>query len=102
MFLHESNDIPVVHRGNVHLICTVWALRFSCRAESVVSLSSSSSVGPMANATDVLQPSGLIVLTLSPRVFGHSHVRRQMPPTSTMTREILVAKGGTMWLRINR
>jgi hypothetical protein len=35
----------------------------------------------MANATDVLQPSRLIVLTLSPplRVFGRSHVRRQVP-----------------------
>jgi hypothetical protein len=40
----------------------------------------------MVNATDVLQPKRLIVLT--PR-----------PPT---TRDILVAKGGTMWARINR
>ena len=42
--------------------------------------SSSSSVGPMANATEVLQPSTLIVITLSPpRLFGCSHIRRQVP-----------------------
>ena len=36
----------------------------------------------MVNATDVLQPKRLIVLTLfpPPQVFGCSHVRRQMPP----------------------
>ena len=66
------------------------------------SSSSSSSVGPMVNATDVLQPKRIIVLTLFPRVFGRSHVCRQMPPHSPMTREILVAKGGTMWARINQ
>ena len=44
------------------------------------SSSSSSSVGPVANATDVLQPSTLIVLTLSPRLLGRSHVRHQVPP----------------------
>jgi len=46
-------------------------------------VSSSSLVGPITNATDVLQPSRLIVLTLSPpptRMFGHSHIRRQVPP----------------------
>ena len=44
-------------------------------------LTSSSSVGPVANATDVLQPSRLIVLTLSaPRLFGRSHVRHEVPP----------------------
>ena len=53
----------------------------------------------MVNATDVLQPKRLIVLALfPPRVFGRSHVRRQMPP---MPQETLVAKGGTMWARIN-
>jgi len=62
---------------------------------------SSSSVGPVPDATDVLQPSRLIVLTLPPPpvwMFPHS-----LPgtPTST-TREILVAQGGTMWARINR
>jgi len=37
--------------------------------------SSSSSVGPVANATDALQPSRLIVFTLNPpRLFGCSHV----------------------------
>ena len=30
------------------------------------------------------------------------HVRRQMPPRLPATRETLVAKGGTMWARINR
>ena len=62
---------------------------------------SSSSVGPVANATDVLQPSRLIVLTLSPPTVGRSHVRRQVPPTYTTTREVLVAKGGTVWVRID-
>ena len=38
MLLHKSNDIPEVHRSDVHSICTVWALRFSYRAESVLSL----------------------------------------------------------------
>ena len=60
------------------------------------------SVGPVANATDVLQPSRLIVLTLSPLpvwTFPHSPPGT---PTSTTVREILVAKGGTMWARINR
>jgi len=61
--------------------------------------SSSSSVGPMANATDVLQPSRLIVLTLSPpRVWAFP----RLPTGSPTTREILVAKGGTVWARINR
>ena len=41
---------------------------------------------------------GLLYSPYSPRVFGRSHVRRQMP---AQTREILVAKGGTMWARIN-
>jgi len=63
----------------------------------------SSSIGPVADATDVLQPSRLIVLTLSPPhpVWTFS---RSPPgtPTSTTTREILVAKGGTKWARINR
>jgi hypothetical protein len=56
----------------------------------------------MVNATGVLQPSRLVVLTLFPRVFGRSHVRRQMTPRPPTTREILVAKGGTVWARINR
>ena len=65
--------------------------------------STSSSVGPMVNATGVLQPKRLIVLTLSPPcLFKRSHVRRQMPPHLPTTREILVAKGGTMWARINQ
>ena len=63
---------------------------------------SSSSVGPMVNATDVLQPKRLIILALFPRVFGRSHVRRQMPPRPPTMREILVAKSATMWARINR
>ena len=55
----------------------------------------SSSVGPVANATDVLQPIGLLY---SP--YPHHSVwtfPRSPPgtPTSTTTREILVAKGET-------
>ena len=42
--------------------------------------SSSSSVGPVANTTDVRQPGWLIVLTLSPCLFGRSHVHRQVSP----------------------
>ena len=64
---------------------------------------SSSSVGPMVNATDVLQPKRLIVLTISPppRVwtFPRSPTDATTFPT---TREILVENGGTMWARINR
>jgi len=37
MFLHKNNGIPEVHRDVVHSICTVWALKLSCRAESVMS-----------------------------------------------------------------
>ena len=45
------------------------------------SSSSSLSVGPVANATDVLQPDWLIALTLSPpRLLRSSHVRCQVPP----------------------
>jgi hypothetical protein len=51
--------------------------------------SSSSSIGPVANATDVLEPSRLIVLTLFP------------PPVWRFS-TFLVAKGRTMWARINR
>ena len=40
----------------------------------------SSSVGPMANATDVLQPIGLLYSPYSPHLFGRSNVRRQVPP----------------------
>jgi hypothetical protein len=55
----------------------------------------------VANATDVLQPSRLIVLTLSPLPVWT--FPRSLPgtPTSPTTREILVAKGGTTWTRIN-
>ena len=55
-------------------------------------------VGPVANATDVLQPSRLIVLTLFPTF------PRSPPGTSAFPamQEIPVAKGGTMWERINR
>jgi len=62
---------------------------------------SSPSVGPVANATNVLQPSRLIVLTLSPPPVWT--FPRSLPgtPTSTTTREILVVKGGTVWVRIN-
>ena len=41
---------------------------------------SSSSVGPVANATDVLQPTGLLYSPYPPRLFGRSHIRRQVPP----------------------
>ena len=59
-------------------------------------------VGPIANAADVLQPSRLIVLTLSPPPVWT--FPRSPPGTSTspVTREILVAKGGTMSARINQ
>ena len=74
-----------------------------CFGSGYSSSSPPPSVGPVVSATDVLQPKRLIVLTLFPRVFRRSHVRRQMPSRpSPMTREILVVKGGTMWARINR
>jgi hypothetical protein len=62
--------------------------------------SSSSSVGPMANATDVLQPSRFIALTLFPPPVWTFPRSPPGTPTSTTTREIPVAKGGTMWARI--
>jgi len=40
----------------------------------------SSSVRPMANATDVLQPAGLLYSPYPPLLFGRSHVCRQVPP----------------------
>jgi len=64
--------------------------------------SSSTSVGPVANATDVLQPSRLIVITLSPPPVWTFPRLPPGTPMSTTMREILVAKGGTMWARINR
>ena len=45
---------------------------------STSSASSSSSVGPMANATDVLQPIGLLYSPYPPRLFGCSHIRHQV------------------------
>ena len=60
--------------------CTYRCLLESWCMYPSSSSSSSSSVGPVANSTDVLQPSRLIVLTLSPRLFGRSHVRRQVAP----------------------
>jgi len=39
---------------------------YTTHARCRTHFTTSSSVGPMANATDVLQPSRLIVLTLSP------------------------------------
>jgi len=65
-------------------------------------VNSSSSVGPVANTTDVLQPSRFIVLTLSPPRVWTFPRSPTGAPTSPTTREILVAKGGTMWVRINR
>ena len=64
--------------------------------------SSSSSVGHVANATDVLQPSRLIVPSLSPPPVWTLTHSPPGTPTSTTTREILVAKDGTMWVRINQ
>jgi len=65
-----------------------------------MSPSSSSSVGPVANATDVLQPGWLINLNLStPLVWTFP---RSLPGNSTTTRQILVPKGGTVWARIGR
>jgi len=57
---------------------------------------SSSSVGPVANATDVLQPAWLIVLTLSPPPVWMFPRSPPGTPTSPTTREILVAEGGTV------
>ena len=60
--------------------------------------SSSSSLGPMVNATDVPQPKRLIVLTLFPPcvwTFPRS------PTDAPAMQEIPVAKGGTMLERIN-
>ena len=52
----------------------------------------------MVNATDVLQPKRLIVLTLfPPRVWTFP----RSPTDAPTTREILLAKGRTMWARIN-
>ena len=82
-------------------VSTECKLTATIHMPSFSSSSSSSSVGPVANATDVLQPRRLIVLNLSPSAplwtFPHS------PPgasTSATMREILVAKGGTVWARI--
>jgi len=63
---------------------------------------SSSLVGPVANATYVLQPNSLIVLALLPPPVWTFPRSPPGAPTSTTTREILVAKGGTMWARINQ
>ena len=41
---------------------------------------SSSSVGPVADATDVLQPIGLLYSPYPPHLFGRSFVHRQVPP----------------------
>jgi len=40
---------------------------------------------------------GLLYSPYPPRLFGRSNVRHQVTPTSTMTREIPVAKGGSVW-----
>ena len=70
---------------------------------SMILPSSSSSVGPMVNSTDVLQPKRLIVLTLfPPRVWTFPRSPTDAPTSPPTTREIPVAKGGTMWARINR
>jgi len=60
------------------------------------------SVGPIANATDVLQPNRLIVLTLSPLPVWTFPRLLTGTSTSPMMREILVSKGGSMWARINQ
>ena len=65
-------------------------------------VSSSSSVGPVANATDVLQPIGLLYSPYPPPACLDVPTFAARYPTSTTTREILVAKGGSMWVRINR
>jgi hypothetical protein len=62
---------------------TINVHRHSCKAPIIHFRFSpfSSSVGPAANATYALQPRRLIVLTLTPpHLFGHSHVRCQVPP----------------------
>ena len=52
----------------------------SCFPHSSGKISSSSSVGPVANATDVLQPIGLLHSPYPSILFGCSHVCRQVPP----------------------
>jgi len=64
--------------------------------------SSSSSVGPVANATDVLQPIGLLYTPYPPPPVWTFPRLLPGTPTSTMTREIQVAEDGTIWARINR
>jgi len=52
----------------------------SCTSIMTCTTSSpSSSVWPMANATDVLQPIGLLYLLYPPHLFRRSHVCRQYP-----------------------
>jgi len=73
-----------------------------CYTHTFVLFFPSSSVGPVANATDVLQPSRLSVLTLSPLPVCTFPCSPPGTPTSPTLREILVAKGGTVWARIGR
>jgi len=47
---------------------------------TVQPLASCSSVGPVANATDVLQPIGLLYSPYPPHLFGRSHIHCQVPP----------------------
>jgi len=75
-FIESWRNEKCVQENDTHIRNVKW---FLC-AWYFSSSSSSSSVGPVANATDVLQPSRLIVLTLSPLLFGCSHVCRQVPP----------------------
>jgi len=60
-----------------------WSHMVDSRNSS--SSSSSSSVGPVANATDVLQPSRFTVLTLSPPpVWTFPHLPPGTPMSTTM------------------
>ena len=66
---------------------------------NVIWVSSSSSVGPVVNATDVLQPEAYCIHPIPTACLNVPTFADRCPPT---TREILVVKVGTMLARINR
>jgi len=66
---------------------------------NVIWVSSSSSVGPVVNATDVLQPEAYCTHPIPTACLNVPTFADRCPPT---TREILVVKVGTMLARINR
>jgi len=70
-----------------------------------LSSSSSSSVGPVGNGTDVLQPSGLLYSPYPSRLFGRSHVRENWPvilpeiATSTSIQGSFTCRKSATWDR---